>query len=176
MVRPIVKIAAAILLTQPNLSQPTADAYARVIHKQAQKHHIDPYTMVSMAFYESSWRQGVGDGRCWGLMGVCITNYRVCQREPKGVACQAKKAMLLNGHQNLRVAAELITANRRFCRKKTGRANFKHWLASYQGANKPNRGIWCGQKRSKGRWVDVPMHPYTRRVVEKREWLIRKVN
>jgi hypothetical protein len=176
MIRPIAKIAAAILLTQPSLPEHRADSYAKVIDREAREHYFDPYTMVSMAFYESSWRQGVGDGRCWGLMGVCTTNYRVCQREPKGAACQSKKAMLLNGHENLRVAADLITANRQFCRTKTGRAKFHHWLASYQGANKPNRGVWCGQKKVRGRWVDVPKHPYTARVMSKRRWLIRKLN
>ena len=61
---------------------------------------------------------------------------------------QRHKARLQVGVYNLRVASALITANRRMCRAKTGKpALFARWLASYQGANRPGRGVWCNMKR-----------------------------
>lgn len=153
------------------MSPATARSYAKVVQAEARDHHIDPFTMVAMVHYESHWIAGVGNGKCFGLAGVCLSIFQTCRSDKAGPECQAKRAELLSGHSNLRVAAEMITANRRFCRAKTGRAGFRHWLASYQGLNRPARGVWCGQRLTKAGWVDVPLHPITRRVIERHAWL-----
>jgi hypothetical protein len=174
-VRSIQVIVWAILQTQPQMSTATARGYAKVVQAEAKDHHFDPFTMVSMAHYESRWRAGVGNGRCFGLVGVCATNYPVCQSDPQSAACDAKKAELVVGSTNLRISAGIITANRKFCRRKTGSAKFHHWLASYQGLNSPSKGIWCGQRKVRGRWRDVPKHRITTRVMARRRWLMRNM-
>lgn len=174
MIRSLSLIISAILLTQPKMAPSTAKSYAQVVRKEAIEHHFDPYTMVSMVHYESRWRSGVGNGTCFGLGGICVTNYRVCQADRQSDACMAKQNQLLDGAHNLRVAADHITANRRFCRKKTGSARFHHWLASYQGYNKPGAGIWCGQRKRKGKWVDVKVQHLTKRVMDRRRMLMRR--
>jgi len=165
----------AILQSQPTMSETTARSYAKVVQAEAKGHHFDPLTMVSMAHYESHWQASAGNGHCFGLVGVCASNYAVCRSDPAGAPCEAKKAALLSGSQNLRVSAAIITKNREFCRRKTGRADLHHWLASYQGLNRPARGIWCGQKLVNGRWRDARRHRITTRVIERRRWLIRNM-
>jgi hypothetical protein len=173
--RALTVIAAAILLTQPTMSETTARAYAKVVQAEAVEHYFDPFTMVAMVHYESRWRSNVTNGQCVGLGQICLTNYSYCRSNPKGVQCLSKKIDLLDGATNLRTAADSITANRRFCRKKTGRAKFHHWLASYGGFNKPKAGVWCGQKKVRGRWRDVPVHHLTDRVMKRRRTLMRRL-
>jgi hypothetical protein len=157
------------------MSTDLARQYAVVVQDEARDHHFDPYTLVAMAHYESRWRAGANDGACYGLVGICLSNYPECRSGPLSAGCEARRATLVDGRRNLQIAADLITANRKFCRRKTGRAKFHHWLASYQGANKPKQEIWCGQKMVRGRWMDVPRHPFTMRVMQRRRWLIRNV-
>lgn len=173
MVRSIAVIVWAILQSQPTMSPATARSYAKVVQAEARDHHFDPFTMVSMAHYESHWVAGAGNGRCFGLVGVCASNHRACQADPASDRCKAHRARLLVGTENLKISAALITANRKFCRRKTGSAKFHHWLASYQGLNSPSKGIWCGQKLVRGRWQDVPRHRITNRVMARRRWLMR---
>jgi hypothetical protein len=125
-----------------------------------------------MAHWESHWIATATNGKCMGLVGVCATTFRECRVAPRGAACQATRARLLDGHYNLRVAASMITENRRFCERKTGQSKFRHWLASYQGLNR--RGAWCGQREGAQGWHDVPTHRLVRRVIERRRELIAK--
>jgi len=171
--RSITVIVAAILLTQPNMSRTTAEGYAKVVQEEASKRHFDPYTVVSMVHFESRWQAGVESGGCVGLGQVCLSNYPFCRQDPTGDRCQAKRASLLDGVANLRAVGAAITANRRFCRKKTGRAKFHHWLASYGGFNKPGEGHWCGQRKVRGRWRDLPIPHIVNRVMKRRRKLMR---
>jgi hypothetical protein len=152
-------------------------AYAVVIQREAKAHHFDPLTLIGMVNYESHWYAGVeDDAHCIGLGQVCLTNYRFCTEGGfESPRCLAQRASLKVGTFNLRVAAGLITANRKFCRAQTGHpALFARWLSSYQGYNRPGRGIWCNMKRnSKGVWYDLPVPKYTRRVIQYRLRLIR---
>lgn len=173
MIRSIAAIVCAILQSQPTMDKSIAEQYAKIVQTEARDHHFDPYTLVSMAHYESHWQSGAGNGTCFGLVGVCVSNYKECQQDRHGLACMEKQKQLLSGPYNLRVAADHITANRRFCRGKTGRAGFRHWLASYQGINSPSKGIWCGQRKVKGVWIDVPVHRITGRVMSRRRHLMR---
>lgn len=172
MIRSLSVIVAAILLSQPKMPRSTAQQYAQVVRDEAREHYFDPFTLVSMVHYESRWIASAHNGKCFGLAGICLSNYPYCRTNPKGPRCQAKRAELLDGRANLRIAADLITANRRFCRSKTGRAKFHHWLASYQGLNKPDGGIWCGQRKVRGRWRDVKQHWLTKRVIKRRGKLL----
>lgn len=172
MLRSLSVIVAAILLSQPTMPRSTAERYAKVVQHEARQHHFDPFTMVAMVHYESRWISSAHNGKCFGLAGVCLSNYRFCRENPHGARCKAKRAELLNGRENLRIAADLITSNRRFCRSKTGRAEFHHWLASYQGLNKPGAGIWCGQKKVREQWRDVKRDRLTKRVMQRRLWLV----
>jgi len=174
MVRSLAVIVWAILQSAPGMSPGVARGYARTVQHEAREHHFDPLTLVAMVHYESHWIASVGNGKCFGLAGVCLDNFRSCRQDLLGAACQAKRAELLDGHANLRAAAAAITANRRFCRAKTGRAEDHHWLASYQGLNKPGRGIFCGQRQTKRGWVDVPRHRLTKRVMARRAWLLAR--
>lgn len=171
--RALTAIIAAILLTQPKMSKGTARSYASVVQREAVEHHFDPYTMVAMVHFESRWRASVSSEKYVGLGQVSLMNYRYCRDDLNSPRCQAKKNELLIGENNLRVIAYSITANRNFCRKKTGHAKFHHWLASHGGFNDPNRGIWCGQKKVRGRWVDVAVPHIVQRVIDRRRMLAR---
>ncbi len=172
MVRSIAVIVCAILASQPTMSKSAARGYARVVQTEARKRHFDPLTLVSIAHWESHWIASARNGQCMGLAGVCSSNYRCCQTQPSGACCLRKQACLLDGACNLREAAKAITANRAYCRRKTGRAGFRHWLASYQGLNGGSN--WCGQRRASRGWVDVPVHNLTRRVMDRRRELIAR--
>lgn len=176
MKRSLQAVAAAILLSQPGMGAGRAHTYAKVVVQEAVEHDFDPYTLVSMVHFESRWRQSVSNGPCLGLAGVCLTNYPACRSEPQGRVCADKRRLLLEGTSNLRVAASLITANRKFCKAKTGSALFRHWLASYQGLNRLEHGVYCGQKKVRGRWKDVATHRLTKRVIQRRLWLVKHVH
>lgn len=164
-------IVAAILLTQPKMSKSLATSYAKVVQREAVEHHFDPYTMVSMVHFESRWRAGVSNEKYVGLGQVSLLNYRYCRQDLNSARCQAKKRSLLIGENNLRAIAYSITANRRFCREKTGHAKFHHWLASHGGFNNPSKGIWCGQRKVRGRWVDVAVPHIVQRVIDRQRML-----
>ena len=126
-----------------------------------------------MVHFESRWRAGVSSEKYVGLGQISLLNYRYCQQDLNSARCQAKKSSLLIGENNLRAIADSITANRRFCRKKTGRAKFHHWLASHGGFNNPDKGIWCGQRKVRGRWVDVAVPHIVQRVIDRQRRLAR---
>lgn len=171
--RALSAIIAAILLTQPKMSTSLVTQYAKVVQQEADEHYFDPYTMVAMVHFESRWRANVTSGIYIGLGQISLMNSRYCRENPEGERCQARKVHLLNGSNNLRAVAASITINRRFCRKKTGHAKFRHWLASHGGFNSPNKGIWCGQKKVRGRWEDVDVPHIVQRVIDRRRRLAR---
>jgi hypothetical protein len=65
---------------------------------------------------------------------------------------------------------------RDFCTQHTGNAKLHHWLAGYQGYNRPKEGIWCGQKQVDGVWKDVPTGWHTKTTLEYRDKLIHDWN
>ena len=166
-------IISAILLTQPKMSTTLVTQYAKVVQQEAVEHHFDPYTMVAMVHFESRWKSDVTNGVHIGLGQISLMNAHYCREDLESALCQARKVYLFDGSNNLRAAADSITANRRFCRKKTGRAKFHHWLSSYGGFNKPNEGVWCGQKKVRGRWRDVPVPHLVQRVIDRQRMLAR---
>jgi hypothetical protein len=175
MTRSLGVILAAILLSQPRMSPETARGYATEVRSVARDRHVDPLTIVAMVHYESMWIASVGSNACVGLGGICLASFRACQLDLDDPGCRAKRLELLDGRANLRAMGSFIQSNRDFCRKKTGRAELRHWLASYQGLNRPGAGVWCGQRRVRGKWTDVPTHWITRRVLDRRRMLIRRL-
>jgi hypothetical protein len=179
MVRSIAIIIAALQLAAPNMGKPTAKSYAELIQKEARERRFDPFTLIAMVYYESHWNPTlVNHIGCVGLGQVCpqfIWPYCADGKHYDKFRCEQKKAELQNGHYNLQLIASSITANRKFCRKKVGIANWRHWLPSHGGYNSSSKGIWCGRKLVKGRWRNVPIPKSITRVMKYRRQLIRKL-
>lgn len=177
------------LLGEVGVSGPRAQAYAPVLQDIGVKHDVDPATIISLVKGESGWREHVVNSvGCVGLGQVCLGNYAVCRDgKTNSVACKAKKAQLQNGAYNLRVVGEAISSNREFCNKKTSktskktRSQWRHWLPSYGGYNRPKQGIWCGQKRVKVKkgshyvwvWKNVPIPKRIVQYMERRKRIIK---
>lgn len=175
------------LLAEVGVTGSRAKTYAPVLQELGKKHNVDPATIISIVKGESGWRAAIVNSvGCVGLGQICLRNYPVCRNGFNNAACQAKKAQLQNGVYNLRVMASAITSNRNFCNKKTNkrtkatRSQWRHWLPSYGGYNKPKQGIWCGQKRVKTkrgmRWRNVPISKRIVQYMKRRKRIIRAVN
>lgn len=179
MVRAVPIIAAAIALVNPSLSKQTRNSYAKTIQVTAKKYELDPFTLVAIAWHESSFRPSVvsKDGEDYGLMQIRARYQKGCRNVSQdSKSCQVEKARLLNGHYSIRRAGALIRSMRKLCRKRTKRpALFHRWMALYAGLNHPRlRGVWCGQRMVKGRWRDIRVHRGIREIVQCRRSLIHK--
>jgi hypothetical protein len=178
MFRALSVVIAAIKICQPSMSDSVAEGYAKIVQEEAKARNFDPITLVVMVYNESRWRASVVNSvNCIGLGQVCLSNYPYCRSTDfKGEKCLAKKAQLLGGHYNLRMTARSISLNRKFCRKRTGKpALWRYWLPSHGGYNSPSRGIWCGQKKVKGKWRNVPIPKTVSRIMKHRKKLIRQL-
>jgi len=179
MKRSLPVIVAAIQYAAPGMSKTTATSYAKLIRKEAIDRRFDPFTMVAMVYYESHWNPTLENHiGCVGLGQVCPQFlWPYCNSGGEKwdqFRCKQKKAELKNGFYNLKLIAQSITANRKFCRKKVGIANWRHWLPSHGGYNSSSKGIWCGRKRIKGRWRNVAIPKTVSRIMVYRKKLIRK--
>jgi len=168
--RSIAVIVAAIQISQPKAEDEPARVMAQALQQQAQVHDFDPLTGVSIIFFESNFQPKVisPSGEDYGLAQIRARYIGACKQSKDPVKnptrkCRAVKQMLLDPAENIRVMAELITQNRRFCKKKVGSAKFHRWLASYQGRNYPKRKRWC--QAGKGTW----------KVIRYREHLLREL-
>ena len=182
MIRALPAVVAALHWLAPGLPPTVVRNYATVIQQQAAERSFDPYTLAAIVDNETgrTWNARVMDKsaqQCIGLAQICLSNYPTCRDSNfKSAWCLEQKARLQDGVYNLRTAAALITANRRMCRRRTGKpALFARWLASYQGANRPSRGILCNQKRdARGLWRDRRAPRVTRKVMARRRELVRR--
>ena len=168
-------IMAAIHLSQPSMEQLKLQQYALTVREEGASRAIDPLTIVSLVHNESRWIStvvGGRDGLCVGLGQHCLFDYSYCRANYQSAECLEKKQKLLDGVYNLKETALRITEWRKFCKEKTGHAALYQWLAAYQGYNDRNRGIWCGQRKIKGRWQDVRLGEQTRNVIEYRKHLL----
>lgn len=168
--RSIPLIVAAIRLSRPDIPEDEAVRYAKVLRTEAREHDFDPFTGVAIIHFESYWHPGVvsKDREDYGLAQIRARYVPGCRqdddpRDDPSPRCAAAKQQLLDGAANIRMMAALITANRKLCKEKIGRAWFHEWLASYQGRNHPDDDVWC--KAAPGTW----------RVVNYRRELIRKL-
>jgi hypothetical protein len=177
--RPVVMIQLAIQLSSPTLPSSTAKPYAEIIRAEAGKRKIDPYTFVAIATHESSWRASLVGGSARepmiGLGQIRAKNYPACRAGLTTAGCKAQIAQLQSGAYNLRQMGSIITAWRKLCRRRTGKsALFARWLSGYQGTDLV-RKTTCGQRKVKGRWVDVTPARITTHVMRYRKCLIRQV-
>jgi hypothetical protein len=185
--RPMRQIERAWRVACPHLSQAQASAWSKVLQREAERRSFCPYTVVSIVRHETGGtcnERLVYDKRpreySVGLGQVNVVHHRDCRAGGiESPGCQAYIGMLMNGAANLRVVAGLITANRKFCRSKTGKpALFARWLSSYQGYNnsRGRRGVWCNmQQDRRGRWRDAKVPWATQRVMRYRRELLRRV-
>jgi hypothetical protein len=167
--RPVWIIAAAILLSRPDVEQEDATRWAEALQREAKAHQFDPFTGVAIIAKESGWHPDVisNSGEDYGLGQIRARYIGACKNDRDPVhnpspACREVRSKLLDPEHNIETMADLITQNRDFCRKKTGSAKFWQWLASYQGRNYPRRNKWC--QPGKKTWD----------VIEYRRWLIDK--
>lgn len=150
MFRTIAVIAAAIELSQPKLEPDATERYAKALQEVAMAHDFDPLTGVAIIHFESSFNEKAlsRNGEDHGLAQIRARYIGACKKDPNpkdapGPECRAVKQKLLDGVENIKVMGELITNNRKFCKKKVGSANFARWLASYQGRNNVRKKQWC---------------------------------
>ncbi len=148
MLRPVWIIAAAIQLSQPGMSAKSARTYATVVQQEAKKRHFDPFSLVAIIHYESTWRSHAvsSNGRDYGLAQIRVQYVGACRKDKDPVnnpskACKAVKATFLNPLYNIRYASRRITTSRDFCKKHVGRATYHGWLAAWQGSHE--KGKWC---------------------------------
>ena len=178
MLRSVLFIKTAILISNPTVSSGLATTYAKVLQEQAVKRHFDPITVVAIVENESKWHSrlvGGLNGQCVGLGQHCLHVHKYCRdTDYKGAQCQARKAHLLNGPNNLVATAVAITAWRKYCSRLTKRsALFHRWLYGYQGHTMNDRSIQCGMRKTKKGWRDVRRPGLVRRVMRRRLELIR---
>jgi len=176
-------------LGQVGVTGQKAKSYAPLLQQECKKHHIDPVTLIVLIDGESGWNPSkVNHIGCIGLGQHCLQyQLKVCQQGASynKAKCDAKKAPYFNGPFNLRATASSITTNRNFCNEKTNkrtkksRSQWRHWLPSYGGYNKPKQGVWCGQKRMKTkrgyRWRNVAIPKRIVQYMKKRKRIIRNL-
>lgn len=163
--------------------------YAPVLQSIGVKHNLDPVTVIVLMAGESSNNSSkVNSINCVGLGQICVeANYAYC-KPGKGynkAQCDAKIAQLKNPIYNLRTTAAGITANRKYCNKKTkkrtkkSRNQWRHWMPSYGGYNnygKRWKGVWCGQRKVKGKWKNAKIPKRIRGYMERRKRIIQAVS
>jgi len=167
----------AIHAANPHLGKALARRYAREAQAVCRKHQCDPFTIVAMVEYESRWDARAvhrsGSEEYVGLGQIRLRNYAACRKGLAQAACVAKRKQLLTASYNLRAIGAHITAARKYCARATGRrALFARWLAVYQGVD-AQRGSTCNQRKTKRGWKDLPLHPLTARVIQRRGEFVR---
>jgi hypothetical protein len=150
MLRSIAAIVAAIKFSQPDIAAPDAQVIAAALQSQATAHDFDPLTGVAIIRFESNFNPKAisKSGEDYGLGQIRARYIGACKKDTDPLrkpskACREVKAMLLDPTENIRVMADLITQNRKFCKKKVNSARFARWLASYQGRNNARKKRWC---------------------------------
>jgi hypothetical protein len=184
LLRSVFIITWAISLSQPSMSTAQRTSYAKIVREQAQKHRIDPFTLVAIIHHESRWRPNAvsRDGEDHGLGQIRARFEKACRKDADPVkapspGCKRAKMSLLNGTYNIRRMAGHIANWRKTCRKITGQpALFKRWLHGYGGMGKRSHRGWvqiCGQRPTKKGWVDIPVRRQLRNIMNYRKRLIR---
>lgn len=158
--RPLAVIIWAILVARPDLTEEEATRHARALQLAAKANDFDPLTGVAIIHSESRFESDAvsRDGEDYGLGQIRARYIGACKDDADPVsnpspACRDVKRSLLEPEINIQTMAELIVQNRRFCKDKTGSAQFHQWLASYQGRNYPSKRRWC--KPGKGTWAVI---------------------
>jgi hypothetical protein len=189
MLRSIAFIALSIRLSNPAISEPTAEAHARVIREEAAEHKFDPITQVSIISHESAWNPRADNGNDFGLCQINIVNLNRCREDRSSTACKVQIERMKNPAVNLRTCAALITTTREFCRryKRSRHAWFAEWLSQFQGlgrgATKGTKAFCLWRRHPSGRLVragsaprhKVKAHRFTKKVISYRRCLLKEI-
>lgn len=175
-------IVAALAVANPHLSKPVRESYARTILVESKREAVDPLMMVAIFWHESGVRAGAvsRDGEDYGLGQIRARFYGACRQDADPVGapsdeCRAVKARLLEPAYNIRMTAQAVSKWRTTCREVTGtKATSPRWLAGYAGESRPGQGIWCGQRKVRGRWADLPSGPGVADILRKHRRLQRQ--
>lgn len=169
----IAAIAAAIGILSPTMSAPVRLSYARIVHAEAERGHVDPLAVVAVVHHESRWRPGAvsPDGEDYGLGQVRARFRQGCRFDIDPVnspseACRAAKSALLDPTTNLRALVFSMGAWKTMCGARVGRSGLReiaHGLGGFRQM--------CGHRRKNGRWVRMPMPRAVREIVEMRSRL-----
>jgi hypothetical protein len=181
---PAKKVERAFKMACPHLSTAKAKLWGGILKKQAKQRKFCPYTGVAIVWSETGRTCNEtliydhSSGYYVGLGQINAYHRKECKEGGlDSPGCKMRIAELQNGAYNLVRMSMGITANRKFCRKKTGHpALFARWLSSYQGFNisKGRKGVWCNMRQDKrGRWRDVKTPHLTRKVMRYRRRLLR---
>ena len=181
--RPVRQIERAWQKACPTIGKGQAQAWSKVVQKQAKQRRFCPYTEVSIVRFESRCNPRLVHVNLpfeysVGLGQINVIWHRDCKNgKLKSPKCQAYIGMLMDGPSNLKVTASMITANRNMCRDRTGQpALFARWLSSYGGYNgsRGRKGVLCNMRKDRrGRWRDVKVPTHTRNVIQYRRHLVR---
>ena len=157
------RLVAALLLLHPGAEERLARVHAEELLEAAREGGVDPLLLAAQAERESRWNPtvlGGRDGQCVGLMQICLHDRPACQGGFDTPACNAERARLQEGRQNLLTGAGMMKAWGKLCRRVTGvRAGTMNLLHGFGGFDRP--GIVCGRRKVRGRnqWVNVKTVP-----------------
>ena len=163
-------IVAMILSLQPGMRREQATSYARII----QRGSVEAALVVALIEHESEWKPTAvsADQEDYGLGQIRARFIGAC-RQGAGPACDAVKAMLLDGPTNLRMTIAALKRNEDMCRKITNHHSARETISAYAGLSKPSKHQWCGLAFRRGRWQAMPLHPGVAEVLRLRARLSR---
>lgn len=170
--RSVAVVSKAIARVAPKMGKQARTSYAKLIKAAADKHDIDPLTLVALAWHESDFRPGLisPDGHDHGLFQIRVGVQKAC-KSGDAAACSRARACALNAVCSIRRIASIINQTRKLCRRKTKRTLlFPGLLAMLGGRNHPRLpGVWCGRQKGKA----IKRHRGEREVIACRRSLIR---
>ena len=171
--RSVTLIVSAIQISQPTVLPQEAAIIAESLHHEAVAHDFDPLTGVSIIFHESELNPNAisSSGEDYDLAQFRACYIGACKRDADPLnhpsrACLDVKRSLLKPEYKIRTMAELITRNRKSCKKKVGSARFSRWLESYQGRNNSKKKRYC--RPGPGTWRVIEFRTYLISTLRKR--------
>lgn len=176
--RSVADVAFAIGVSRPGLPLETRKRWAQGLIEVAKAQNFDPLSGWAIIHHESRWRPGAvsPDGEDYGLAQIRARYLSACRSSTSSEACKAAKASLLDPLTNIRRMGAIIDSWRTTCRKITGKAEMRHWLAGYGGYGRLEKGKICGQQKTKdGRWRDTPIPKGVRDIMQLRRDMIRRI-
>jgi len=180
--RSMKQVAHAIEVSRPSMEAGKRSSMARLVIDVAKAHNFDPLSAWAIIDHESRWNPKAisADGQDIGLAQIRYTVHRPCVEDRESEACEEVKERLLDPAVNIRTMAGAITAWRKLCTEKMGKApNMRDWLAGYGGYSRPSDDIYCGHKRvrrGKGYvWKRLPTPKGVQEILDARRRMIRRL-
>lgn len=180
--RSLKQVAHAIDISRPSTAEGKRQALARLVIDVAKAHNFDPLSAWAIIDHESGWNPKAisADGQDIGLAQIRYTVQRPCVEDRDSEACAKAKERLLDPATNIRTMAGAITAWRKLCTEKMGKApNMRDWLAGYGGYSRPSQDIYCGHqrvRRGKGWvWKRLPTPKGVKEILDARHRMIRRL-